>query len=82
MVRTFERVVLQKNLGKTKAMMSIPGLICGQHGTSAYKRRATGEGANFMEWKRTRLSCAECGKKCLAPYPCNCMERSYEIVMP
>ena len=47
MVRTFERVGLQKNLGKTKVMMCNQGFIWVQHGTAAYKRRATGEGATF-----------------------------------
>ena len=61
MVRMFERVGLQTNLGKTKTMECPLGFIWGQHGTSAYKRRVTGEGANVWERKRTRVSCAEWG---------------------
>ena len=47
MVRIFERVVLQTNLSKTKAMVCIPGLIWGQQGVEAYKRRATGDRTTF-----------------------------------
>ena len=42
MVIMFERVGLQTNLNKTKAMMSTPGLIRGKQGAEAYKIRATG----------------------------------------
>ena len=45
--RTLERACLQKNLGNTKEMACKPGFIWGQQGAAAYKRRATGEGANF-----------------------------------
>ena len=41
MVRMFERVGLQMNLDKTKAMICTPGFIWGQHGAEAYKRQAT-----------------------------------------
>ena len=61
MVRMFERVCLQTNLGKTKAMICTPGFIWGQHGAEAYKRRALGEGQNFRESKGTRVSCEVCG---------------------
>ena len=40
MVRMFERVGLQKNLGKTKAIVCTPGLVLVQQGAAAYKRRA------------------------------------------
>ena len=59
-VRIFERVVLKKNLGKTKAMVCTPGLIWGQQGTAAYKRRWTGEQDTFLELKKTRVSCEDC----------------------
>ena len=38
MVGMFERVGLQKNLNKTKAMICKPGLIWGQQGAEAYKQ--------------------------------------------
>ena len=57
MVRMFERVVLQTNLKKTKAMIYMPGFVYGQQVVEAYKRRATGEGPNFWERNRTRVSC-------------------------
>ena len=47
MVSIFERVELQTNLGNTKAMVCTPGFIWVQQGNEVYKRRATGEGANF-----------------------------------
>ena len=40
MVRMFERVGLQKNLGKTKTIVCTPGLVLVQQGAAAYKRRA------------------------------------------
>ena len=33
MVRTFDRVGIQKNMGKTKAMVCTPGFILGQQGS-------------------------------------------------
>ena len=61
MVIVFERVGLQTNLIKTKSMVCTSGFIWGQHGVDAYTRRAMGEGPTFMERKRTRESCEECG---------------------
>ena len=63
MVRIFKRVILRKNLSKTKVMICKPGFIWGQHGVNAYKQRAMGEGTTFRERKRTRVSFEECGGK-------------------
>ena len=62
----FERVGLQENLNKTKAMICTPGFIWGKQGDEAYKRKATGEGPTFWERKRTRVSCEVCGGKMAA----------------
>ena len=43
-VRMFERVGLQTNLVKTNEMVCTPGLIWGEMGVLAYKRRARVEG--------------------------------------
>ena len=48
MASMFKRVGIQTNLGKTKAMMGIPGLAWVKQVTEAYKRRATGEGSTFV----------------------------------
>ena len=53
MVRIFESVGLQKNIGKTKAMVCNLGFIWVQHGTAAYKRRGMGEGDTFIKQKKT-----------------------------
>ena len=49
MVRMFDRVGIQINLGKTKVMLCTSGLIWGYLGTALYTRRATGEGARAEE---------------------------------
>ena len=49
---------MEKNLDKTKSMVCKSGFVWGQIGEAAYNRRATGEGATFLEWKITRLSCS------------------------
>ena len=63
MLRRFERVGLQTNLGKTKATVCTLGFILVQQVAKTYKRRATGERATLRKWKRTRVSCVECGGK-------------------
>ena len=40
-------------------MVFTPGFIWGKQGTAAYKMRVTGEGAEFLERKKTRVSCEE-----------------------
>ena len=47
MVRIFDRVGLQKNMGDTKAIVFTPGFIWGQQVVEAYKRREIGEGVAF-----------------------------------
>ena len=44
---------------KIKAMIFTPGFIWKQIGKDVYKWRATGEGEEFWERKRTRVSCSE-----------------------
>ena len=56
-VRMFERSLLKRNLGKTKAILCTPVLIWGHQGEVAYKRRMPGEGDTFRERKWTRVSC-------------------------
>ena len=62
MVRMFERVGLQMNLGNTKAKICTPGFIWGKQGAEAYKRKASGEGPTFHESKITRVSYEVCGR--------------------
>ena len=59
MVRIFERLCLKTNFRNTKAMVCTSGFIWGQQGVDVYKRKATGEGPNFREIKRTRVSYEE-----------------------
>ena len=47
MVRIFERVCLQTNPSKTRAMVCTSGFIWGQQVFEAYKQRATVEGLKF-----------------------------------
>ena len=65
----FERVVIQKNLGNTKAMVFTPGFLWGQQGGAAYKRRATGEGANFREQILQLVDCPVEGRPARANNP-------------
>ena len=81
MVRMFERVVFQTNLNYTMAVICMLGLIWGQHGAEAYKRRATGEGPTFRESKRTRILCEECGETMSAYFMRHHMERENGIVL-
>ena len=82
MVIIFEGVGLQTNLRKTKAVVYTPGLIWGQQGVEAYRRRATGEGPTFREMKITRVSCEECGGT-MGDYSLQRhIERSHGIVLP
>ena len=78
----FERIGLQKNLGKIKAMVFTPGFIWVQQGPATYMRRATGEGATFWEIKKTRVICAERRGKMAVSSLCHHTERSHSIVLP
>ena len=81
-VRTFDRVGLQKNLGKTEATVCIPGFIWGKQRVGAYKRRETGEVSTFIDWKETRVSCEYC-KTTMSEFSLlHHMERAHRIVMP
>ena len=82
MVRIFERVGLQTNLDKTKAMICMTGFIWGQQGAEVYKRQATGEGPTFRERKRTRVSCEVCVGKMAASSLLHHMDIKYGRVLP
>ena len=82
MVRIFERSGLQTNMGKTKAMICTPGFIWGQQGAEAYKRRATGEGPNFRERVKNRVSWEVCGGEMDSSYLLHHMERLHGRVLP
>ena len=56
-VKTFDRVELQKNLGKTKAMLCTPRFIWGKQGVVAYNWRDAGGRGTFIERNKTRVSC-------------------------
>lgn len=58
----FERVGLQMNASKTKAMIGFSGHIYCDQSSPAYKRRQTGEGPTFSSRKRRKVSCPNCGK--------------------
>ena len=62
MARIFDRVVLQTNLNKTKAVICTSGFIWGEQVSKAYKQQATGEGPTLQERKKTRVICKECGE--------------------
>ena len=51
LVRMFEQVGLYMDLVKTNYMTCTPVFILGEIGKEAYKWRATGVGANFLERK-------------------------------
>ena len=57
----FDRVRRYMNLGKTKAMTCNPGFIWGYMVNDAYNWRMVREGGTFLEQKRTRVSCINCG---------------------
>ena len=60
-VAMFRQMVPEKNLENTKALVCPLRYIRGKWSEVTYKRRATGEGGNFRERKRARLSCTVCG---------------------
>ena len=61
LVLMFDRVGLQTNLGKTKAMVCTPGFIWVHKVESLYKRWEMGDVAKFMERDQTRVSYEICG---------------------
>ena len=60
----FDRVVLQKNSGKTVSMVCHPcQATAGKITHAAYGRRLTGEGKSYKERQHERVECAECGEQ-------------------
>ena len=82
MVAKFWRIGIDTNLDKNKAMVCTPGFISGKLGDLAYKKRATREGANFRERKKTRVSCATCGVTMAVSYLKAHMDRIHGICAP
>ena len=82
MVRMFERVGLQKNLYKTKAMICMPGIIWGQQGAEEYNQISTGEGPTFWESNITMICCKVCGGTMAASSLWHQMERSHGRLLP
>ena len=80
--RMFKRVGMIPNVGKTKAMVCNPGFIWGQHGILEYKRRARGEVSTFRQWKKTRVSCKECGEAMELYSIHQHLKRTHGIVLP
>ena len=60
LLRMFDRVGLQINLGKTKAIICTPGFTLSQKDEVAYKHMDTGEGSTFRYRNKTRASCEYC----------------------
>ena len=60
-VEMFRRVGLDTNLESMRALVCIPGYIWGNWSEAAYNRKDTGEGVNFRERNRSRVSFSECG---------------------
>lgn len=62
LIDLFDRVGLQTNTTKTKAMTCFPGHIRGPISDEAYRRRMEGEGDSYRARQRRRVSCPECGR--------------------
>ena len=64
LVGLFDRVGLQKNVGKTVSMVCHPcQATSGKITKAAYGNRLTGEGKSYKEQQRDRMECAECGEQ-------------------
>ena len=61
LVGLFDRVGLQKKLGKTVGMLCHPFQAAGNITKAAYGRRITGGGKHYREKQRERVECEECG---------------------
>ena len=59
-VEIFRRTGLDANLNNIKAMVCTPGFVWGKWRNMTYKHQLTGEGNNFRERKKTRVSCIGC----------------------
>ena len=57
----FDRVVLQKNIGKTVGMVCHRCQAARNITQSAYGGRLTGKGKSYRERQRDRVECKECG---------------------
>ena len=62
LVGLFDRVGLQINVGKTASMTCRPFPAAGNQLEVAYGRKITGEGPTYLERKREKVKCGECGK--------------------
>ena len=59
----FSRMGLMMNAAKTKAMIGFPGVAVHTLSTHAYFRRLSGVGETYLECKRRKVLCSECGKE-------------------
>ena len=66
LVGLFDRVGLKKNVGKTISMTCRPCPEAGNQLEEAYGRLMTGEGLTYLEQKRERVECWDCGKEMAA----------------
>ena len=63
LVGLFNRVGLQKNVGKTVSMVCHPCQAAGKITQVAYGRRLMGERNSYKEWQRDWVECAEYGEQ-------------------
>ena len=66
LVSLFERVGLQKNVGKTVSMVCKPCQAEGNKTEAAYGRKMKGKGTTYQERQKERVECVECGKEMAA----------------
>jgi hypothetical protein len=59
----FNRVGMETNAVKTKAMIMDGGTVRKPHSAHAYKRQVTGEGVSVLEYMKQRVKCELCGKE-------------------
>ena len=81
-VTMFRRMVLEKNIKKTKTMFCTPGFIWGKWGDQSYKQQATGEGATFQERKRLQVSFTKCRVTIAQPSLKQHMTNQHGICVP
>ena len=62
LVGFFDRVGLNTNTGKTVSMICRPCTAVGNQLVEAYGRKMTGEGLTYLDRKRERVECRDCGK--------------------
>ena len=66
LVSLFERVGLQRNIGKTVIMVCRPCQATGNQSEAAYGSNMTGEGPTYWERQKERVDYGECGKEMAA----------------